>query len=125
MYIVVKRTITVESINDANKRNEKITFKNIASVRSCISKINNKFVDNGENFGIVMMVQHLLDYCSNYCMMVGRLWSYDRDDANENIDAENYRINNKKSTTSKFSEYKTKLIGPAPANTFCSIKIFE
>ena len=50
-------------------------------------------------------------------MMAGGLWNYNRDDANENNDAGNYRINNKKATRSKSSEYKTKLIGPASANT--------
>ena len=52
MYIVVKRAI--EGIDDANKRNKKLTFKNIAALRSCISKFNNTFVDNGEDFDIVM-----------------------------------------------------------------------
>ena len=37
-YIVVKGTITVEGTNDANKRNKKLTFKNNAPFRSCISK---------------------------------------------------------------------------------------
>ena len=50
-------------------------------------------------------------------MMAGTLWNYDRDHANENNDAGNYRINNMKATASKSSEYKTKLIGPEPANT--------
>ena len=50
-------------------------------------------------------------------MTAGTLWNYDRDHANENNDAGNYRINNMKATASKFSEYKTKLIGPEPANT--------
>ena len=50
-------------------------------------------------------------------MTAGSLWNYDRHDANENNDAVNYRINHTKATRSKSSEYKTKLIGPAPANT--------
>ena len=50
-------------------------------------------------------------------MMAGTLWNYDRDHANENNDTGNYRINNMKATASKSSEYKTKLIGPEPANT--------
>ena len=39
-YIVLKETITEEGDNDDKKRNEKLTFKNNAPFRSCISKIN-------------------------------------------------------------------------------------
>ena len=38
------------------------------------------------------------------------------DAANEN-NAANFRINNSKTTTSRSFEYKTKLIGGTPANT--------
>ena len=37
VYIVVKETTTVENTNDANKRNKKLTFKNIAPFRSWVS----------------------------------------------------------------------------------------
>ena len=50
-------------------------------------------------------------------MTAGSLWNYDRHDANENNDAVNCRINNKKATRSKSSEYKTKLMRSASANT--------
>ena len=53
-------------------------------------------------------------------MTSGTLWNYYRDkvndDVNENNDANNFRINNNKTTTSKFFEYKTKLIGSTPNN---------
>ena len=121
MYIVVKRTITIEDIDDANKRNEKLTFKNIFRLRSFISKINNKLVYNGKNLDIFMRMQNVLEYCDNYCMTSGFSWNYDRDemndDANENNDAGNYRINNKKETTSKYSQYKTKSIGTTLVHT--------
>ena len=38
--IVVKGDITLEGDNDANKRNENLTFKNNAAIISCILKIN-------------------------------------------------------------------------------------
>ena len=51
-------------------------------------------------------------------MTSGSLWNYYRngvnDDANKNNDAGNYRIDNNKTTTSKPSEYKTKIIGSVP-----------
>ena len=52
-------------------------------------------------------------------MTSGSLWNYYRneinDDANENDDAGNYRINNKTTTTKSF-EYKTKITGSTPAD---------
>ena len=41
VYIVVKGRITVDATDDANKRNKKLTFKNIDPFKSRISKINN------------------------------------------------------------------------------------
>ena len=56
---------------------------------------------------------NLLEYSKNYYMTSESLWNYRRDkvndDVNENND-DNYRINNKKTVTSKFFEYKKKII---------------
>ena len=52
-----------------------------------------------------MPVYNLLEYSDNYSMISESLWNFYRedvnDDANENNDAGNYRINNKKTKTSK------------------------
>ena len=52
-------------------------------------------------------------------MASGSLWNYYVDegnvDANENDDADNYRINNNKTTRKSF-QYKKKIIGSSPAN---------
>ena len=53
-YIVVKGTITVERDNDDKTRNKKLILKNNAPFRSCISKINNTFIENAEDLDIVM-----------------------------------------------------------------------
>ena len=53
-YILAKVTITVEGDNDNKKRNKKLTFKNNAAFISCISKINNTFIDNAEDLDIFM-----------------------------------------------------------------------
>ena len=66
-YIVVKETITVEGDND-EKRNKKLTFKNNAPFRSCISKINNTFIDSAEDIDIVTPMYNLLEYSDNYSM---------------------------------------------------------
>ena len=74
MHIVVKGRISVTGANNANRRNKKLTFKNNAPFRSCISKINNTFVDNGEDLDIVMSMYNLLEYSDNY-FMTGSLWN--------------------------------------------------
>ena len=49
-YIVVKGRVSVRRTNDSNKRNRKLTFKNNDPFRSRISKINNTFKDNIEDY---------------------------------------------------------------------------
>ena len=53
-YIVVKGT------NNANTRNKKLAFMNNAPFWSCLSKINNTYIDNAENLDIVMPMNNLL-----------------------------------------------------------------
>ena len=116
-YIVVKGTITVEGDDDAKKRKKKLTFKNDASFRSCISKINNTFVDNAEDLDIVIPLYNLLEYSDNYSVTSGNLQNYHRDNVNDNENennAGNKRINNNKTITSDYFKYKTKLIGCTP-----------
>ena len=55
-YIVVKERMSVRVTNDANKRNKKLTFKNNAPFRSCISKIKNTFIDSAEDLDIVRII---------------------------------------------------------------------
>ena len=43
-----------EGNNNTNKRNKKLTFKNNAPFRFCISKVNNIFIENAEDLDIVM-----------------------------------------------------------------------
>ena len=59
--VVVKRKITGESTNDAKKRIEKLSFKNNAPFKSCISKINNTFKDNSGDLDIVLPMYNLLE----------------------------------------------------------------
>ena len=53
-YIVVKGIISVTGNNVNNRRRKKLTFSNNGPVRSCISKVNNLFIDNAEDLNIVM-----------------------------------------------------------------------
>ena len=118
-YIVVKGKIKVRGTNDAIKRNKKLTFKNNVPFRSCISKINNTFIDDPEDLGIVMPMYNLLEYSGNYFMTSESLWYYYRDevDDDENENDNNNKINKNKTITSKSFEYKTKLIGNMPNNS--------
>ena len=60
----------------------------------------------------------LCEYSDNYSMTSGSLQNYYRnginDDAMENDNANDKRIKNNKTITSKSFEYKTKIIGKTP-----------
>ena len=118
-YIVVIETIALEGDDDNKEREEKLCFKNYAPFRSCKSKINNTFIDNVEDIDVVIAMFNQLEYSDNCSMTSGSLWNYYRDeindDSNEN-NAVNISINNNKTITSKYFEYKTKLIGSTPNN---------
>ena len=73
VYIVVKGIISVTGTNPNNRRNKKLTFKNNALFTSCISKINNTFIDNAEDLDIVMTMYSFLEYSENYSMTSGSL----------------------------------------------------
>ena len=116
MYIVVKERIGVRGINDAN-RIKKSTFKNNVLYRSCISKINNTFVENAEDLDIVMRMYNLLEHSNNYSMTSGNLRNYYREKVNDSgnkNNGNNNKINNNKTATSKSFEYKTNIIGNIP-----------
>ena len=49
-YIIVKKRI---SGTGTNRKTKKLTFKNNAPFRSCVSKINTTFGNNSEDFDIV------------------------------------------------------------------------
>ena len=116
-YIVMKGWVSVRGTNDANRRNKKLTFKNNAPFRSCISKINNTFVDNAEDYATVKPLYNLLEYSDNYSMASGSLWNYYRDEVNDyaNENVNNFRISNK-TTAGKSLAYKTKIIEKMPAD---------
>ena len=63
--------MTIEGDNDNKTRNKKLIFKNTASFRSCIWKINEKVVGSGEDLDIVMTMYNMLEYSGNYSMASG------------------------------------------------------
>ena len=60
-YIVVKNRIRVPGTNNANRRKKKLTIKNNAPFRPCITKINNTFKDNAEDIDMVILMYNLLE----------------------------------------------------------------
>ena len=60
--------ISVKETNGANRRNKKRVLRNNAPFRSCITKINDTFVDNAEDVDIAMPIFYLLEYGDNYSM---------------------------------------------------------
>ena len=63
-YIIVKETTSINETNNASRRNKNLTFKNSPLFRICISKINNTFIDNAEDFEVAMSMYNLLEYIS-------------------------------------------------------------
>ena len=118
LYDYCDAYIVVKGINDVSERNKKLTFKNNAPFRSCVSKINNAFIVNAEDLDIVIPIYNLLEYNSNYSMTSGSLWNYHRHeaDAAANEIVATHRLNTKKTTTIKSFEFKTKIIAGRPAN---------
>ena len=64
-HILVKRHITVNNtVADgaaASNTNKKVIFKNCAPFINCISKINNKDIDNAKYIDIVMPMYNLIE----------------------------------------------------------------
>ena len=64
-YIVVKgKIIAINPDNDVYDK--KLAFKNNAPFTSSIVKINNTFIHNAEDLGIIMPIYNLIEYSKNY-----------------------------------------------------------
>ena len=96
-YVAVKgKIIVTNSDNDAYDK--KFAFKNNAQFTSCISKMNNTLIDNGEDLDIVMPMYNLIEYSENYRKTTGSLWNYYRDEPNSDTERNiNYSIKDSKS----------------------------
>ena len=117
-YILVKRTITVNSTAaadaTANNTNKKVIFKNCAPFTNCISEINNTQVDNAKDIDIVMPMHNLIEYSNNYAKTSGSLWQYCKDipPLNDNNEVIDFRGNN---DTNSFN-FKVKITGETGDN---------
>ena len=108
-YIIVKGTVTIKADNYERKRNKSLALKNSAPFISCISKINNVLIVNGEELDIVMPTYNLIEYSKNYSKTSGSLWNNYRDElTNDTNDNNSF---NKNVVNSKSFKYKTSIIG--------------
>ena len=126
-HILVKGIITVTGAPETQ-----VSSKSFTPFTKCITKIDGTTIDDVEDLDLVIPMQNLIEYSSNYSDTTRSLWFYSKDEAT-NFDADNANNNNFKTF-----KYKTKLLGnteaqPAPnkangilkkCNNCCAIKIF-
>ena len=68
-YIAVKGRTSVTCTNNENRINEKLTFKNNAPFRSCISKVNSTLIENW-NLDIFMPMVTIFLWHQEICGVV-------------------------------------------------------
>ena len=73
-YFFVRRTIDLLAgvANENDKADKNVAFKNNASFRSCISKINGTLIHNAEGFDMAMY--NLLEYSQSYFIELLQRW---------------------------------------------------
>ena len=109
--IIVEGTIKITGARDAvaarqaDEKYKGIIFKNCAPFTKCISKINNREIDNAQYIYIVMPMFKLIEYSDIYSKTSGILWQYYKDEPNENLG------------DSKSFKSKVKMIGSTPADS--------
>ena len=113
-YILVKGTITVNGIvngaeNEILRRNRLLILKNNAPFVSCMTKINNEFIEDADDLDIVMPMSNLLEYSKNYRKTIGSLYNCYRDELSDDNNPNNFPNTNV--VNSNASEYKNKITG--------------
>ena len=113
-YILVKGTITVNGVvngaeNEILRRNRSLILKNNAPFVSCMTKINNEFIEDADDLDIVMPIYNLLEYSKNYRKTIGSLYNYYRDELSD--DNNPYNFPNTNVVNSTAFKYKNKITG--------------
>ena len=109
-YILVKGTITVPNMTTAgasvNNTNKKLILKNCVPFTDCITKINNKQVDDAQDINTVMPMHNLIEYSDPYLKASRSLWQYNRDELalNANSEVIDFPANNNNSASLKFKQ---------------------
>ena len=110
-YILIKGTITVNGVingveNEIIRRNRKMILKNNAPFVSCVTRINNEFIEDADDLDIVMPMYNLLEYSKNYIKTIGSLYNYYRDELSDDNNPNNFPNTNV--VNSNAFEYKNK-----------------
>ena len=113
-YILVKGTITVNGIvngveNEILRANRPLILKSNAPFVSCMTKINNEFIEDADDIDIVMPMYNLLEYSKNYRKTIGSLYNYYRDELSDDNNPNNFPNTNV--VNSNTFKYKNKIIG--------------
>ena len=113
-YILVKGTVTVNGVvngaeNEILRRNRPLILKNKAPFVSCMTKINNEFIEDADDLDIVMPMYNLLEYSKNYRKTIGSLYNYYRDELSDDNNPNNFPNTNV--INSNAFEYKNKITG--------------
>ena len=74
-FILVTGNITVAADNNAD-----VAFKNCAPFSSCITKIDDAFVDEANHIYIAMPIYNLIKCNDNYSDTSGSLWKFKKDE---------------------------------------------
>ena len=113
-YILVKGTITVNGVvhgaeNEILRRNRPLILKNNAPFVSCMTKINNEFIEDAEDLDIIMPMYNILEYSKNYTKTIGLLHNYYRDELSDDNNPNNFTNTNV--VNSNTFKYKNKITG--------------
>ena len=110
-HILVKGTIPVNGIvnraeNEILRRNRPLILKNNAPFVSCMTKINNEFIEDADDLDIVMPMYNLLEYIKNYRKTI---YNYYRDELSDDNNLNNFPNTNV--VNSNTFKYKNKITG--------------
>ena len=113
-YILVKSTITVNGVvngaeNEIVRRNRPSILKNNAPFVSCMTKINNEFIEDADDLYIVMPMYNSLEYSKNYRNTIGSLYNYYRDEISDDNNPNNFPNTNV--VNSNTFKYKNEITG--------------
>ena len=113
-YILVKGTVTVNVVvngaeNETLRRKKPLILKNNAPFVSCMTKINNEFIEDADDLDIVIPMYNLLEYSKNYRKTIGSLYNYCRDELSDDNNPNSFPNTNV--VNSNAFGYKNKIIG--------------
>ena len=99
-YILVNGIITVAGNQPRDRQNKPLILKRNAPFVLCITRINNKLIEDADDLDIVMSMYNLLEYSKYYRKTIGSLYNYYRDELNDDANLNNFANNNVVSSNS-------------------------